>query len=150
MLMAGGSFGRMTFRKPVWDAERSMLKGGPSGDWLTYPPREASPGQKNGWPPPVAGAQPGNASSARGEYTCFVFGVTWTKEKIAGGWEYRLQVATDSEFENLVIDKLVADTPYRHTPPLAPGKYYWRARAERGAEATHWSGTGSFLAEPFF
>src|SRR5882724_9032043 len=42
-----------------------------------------------------------------------------------GGARYRLQLATDRGFDDIVLDRVVAGTEYQIND-LAPGTYYWR------------------------
>ena len=118
-----------------------------AGRWLRYLPHEVTPGAKNRWPAP---------SFFRG-YRAFssdgptIF--TWRWDIDHRGlrvdeWRAHLQVATDAGFEHLVIDKF-AEAIYKHTPPLEPGHYYWRVRAESEAEVTPWSVTAEYMIRTF-
>lgn len=51
----------------------------------------------------------------------------WLKQ---GGASYRVQVARDARFEEIVLDEATNRTFLRPLQPLEPGGYHWRWRAE--------------------
>jgi squalene-hopene/tetraprenyl-beta-curcumene cyclase len=67
-----------------------------------------------------------------------------TDQEIASGVLYDIQIATDSSFNNLVVDQTEASTIFRAN--LVPGTYYWRVRGKDYARNTpgNWSQTMSF------
>ncbi len=67
---------------------------------------------------------------------------SWTQP--AGG-TYRLEVATDAEFSNVVIDVMTAAGSYQPPTDLMTGTdYFWRVSAETGLCATATSPTATF------
>jgi hypothetical protein len=85
------------------------------------------------------------ANGALNQPTLPVF--EWTAAAQAGA--YRLQVATDSGFNNLVLDEdAIADTTFTPDTDLATStEYYWRVRAENACGAGGWSAVWSFVTE---
>ena len=150
----GGSIGRKDlFLKPAIDythqryVEFSPERLRPSGTsvWLIYTPDAVTPGVTNKWPAPVIygprGGRSGEGSTS--------FSWRWDAHPIImDEWRGHILVATDPDLQHLVIDK-IADAIYRHVPPLEPGKYYWRVRAENDADGTPWSATTEFEIRPF-
>lgn len=61
--------------------------------------------------------------------------IVWTQ--IAGADRYRLQIATDYEFQDVLLDRLVYSREYQPTG-LAPGTYFWRVAPAQ-------FGTGTFV-----
>jgi hypothetical protein len=60
---------------------------------------------------------------------------------------YNLQVATDSNFQNLVVDEGGLAQPFYATPSdvLEHGyTYYWRVNAVKGGQASNWSNAWTF------
>jgi hypothetical protein len=48
--------------------------------------------------------------------------------------EYQVQVATDGEFAEIVVDEIVSATEYEITPALPTSTtHYWRVRAAESA-----------------
>ena len=153
VLSEGRSIGKVVFRKPVWvhDPETGEHAISPSGDWFIYIPQEVSPGRRNGWPSPILFAPYPDMgiSQFQLENVSFICMLRYPRGwgEIAQ-WKTRLQVATDVEFRNLVMD-VVYDAPevYRHTPPRG-GRYYWRARMEKGEEHSPWAPPSTFEILP--
>ncbi len=138
-MVRGASIGRrltrqrVTFHKPDPDQKRKVV----TGKWLRYLSHEVSPGEKNPWPAPRAYSP--YCGLERGEHTSFTWAWDIDRRGIdLDAWSYHVQVATDPEFEDLVID-VVVDGLYHHKPPLDHGQYYWRVRAEGNNEVTAWS-----------
>ncbi|MBC8275841.1 MAG: hypothetical protein H8E40_12850 [Chloroflexi bacterium] len=65
-----------------------------------------------------------------------------------GATSYRLQVAADTNFQELVINDInLTDITYTVRPGvLEPGKtYYWRVSASKGSQSSGWSSAWRFL-----
>lgn len=60
----------------------------------------------------------------------------WTNSANA---PYRVQVATDIGFNNLIKDEIVSINEYSYSNLKNDTKYYWRVRAERGQYLSDWS-----------
>ena len=66
-------------------------------------------------------------------------------EAIDGIDLYTVQLATDSEFNNLVIDEQVADRVFTPSSDLAIGtEYFWRVRSENSCGGSDWTTAFSF------
>lgn len=66
---------------------------------------------------------------------------------------YRLQLASDQNFINLIKDTIVAGTSYNYHADLNYNTaYYWRVKANNSSQTSSWSIVWSFstLVEPFF
>ncbi len=63
-----------------------------------------------------------------------------------GPAEYRVEVASDAAFANLVFSRTLSDeTAVAVTPALAPlSTFYWRVRADNGCGSGSWSAVRSF------
>jgi len=65
---------------------------------------------------------------------------------------FDIQVATDADFSNLIIDKTGMETSYLDVPPDTYywySLYYWRVRArDNGGTATEWSAPWAFRVLP--
>lgn len=66
---------------------------------------------------------------------------TWTA--VTGATSYKIQVATDSGYSSLIIDKAVTSPVYAATEELSENVYYWRVTATVGSDTTA-PGTGAF------
>ena len=67
--------------------------------------------------------------------------LTWLGVQDGAVTGYQVQIARDAAFTQLVAispDSVNAAT-FELSPALAPGVYYWRVRALRGAVASAWS-----------
>ncbi len=77
-----------------------------------------------------------------------VFGFFWypSQDRPSGVADYRIQLALDTTFANLVRDTVVKDTSYRVR--LADTVYYWRVRAtDRAGNRSVWSGYRKLRAQ---
>jgi len=79
----------------------------------------------------------------------------WNSSEI--GCKYRLQVSTNPEFTNLVLDQLNLESTSFHLVGLQNNtKYYWRVCASSSIATSNWSEVWSFstidneYADPFF
>lgn len=52
---------------------------------------------------------------------------------------YRLVVATDANFSNVVIDQQTSISSYEPTSSLAPGTYFWKVGTSDGVSSYSWS-----------
>ncbi len=52
-------------------------------------------------------------------------------QRVAGATAYRVQVAWDAAFRELVLDTVTSATRFE-MPALSPGRYYWRVRSVAG------------------
>ncbi len=137
-MVHGASIGRRLIRREVTNHKTGQKRKVVTGKWLRYLSHEVSPGQKNPWPAPRMLGGPFGSIECVGSTN---FRWAWDIDRRAidlDAWSYHLQVATDPEFEDLVID-VVVDDLYHHKPPLDHGQYYWRVRAEGNNEVTAWS-----------
>lgn len=57
---------------------------------------------------------------------------TFSWSAVAESSSYRLEVATDSGFNNIVVDEVVAGTSFTGATLLTNTTYYWRVSAENG------------------
>lgn len=64
-----------------------------------------------------------------------------------GAGSYRLQVATDTGFNDVVIDVDVVASTYTPAAPLANDQYVWRVRSVAGALESEWSSAWSFTVQ---
>ena len=145
-IVRGASIGRHLLRREITNHKTGQKRKIVTGKWLRYLPHEVTPGQKNPWPAPRAYSP--YCGLERGEHTSFTW--AWDIDRRAidlDAWSYHVQVATDPEFEDLVID-VVVDGLYHHKPPLDLGQYYWRVRAESSTEVTAWSPVTAFEIIP--
>lgn len=103
----------------------------------------------------VAGCSTGSMSSedelmapaptepAEGEQTADAVLLAWSPVEAAV--EYRVQVATDSGFVEMVTEELVKPFPRVPVRELDMDEsYFWRVRAESGGQASVWSEPRSF------
>ncbi len=151
----GGSIGRPIFRKPVFDRETGKVTVDPSGDWDIYFPEAISPGKRNTWPSllphyPWPGA---TASFQEDEGAKFVWrwpaSLSLLPPEAKQNWRDHIQVATDPEFKNLVVDAYRTEPwGFRPAVPPDPGKYYWRVRSETDTDVTPWSPIIQFTVVP--
>ncbi|HMG19794.1 MAG TPA: kelch repeat-containing protein, partial [Kofleriaceae bacterium] len=93
-------------------------------------------------PPALAGATPrGPSSRAAAAATPFAFGAA----------SYRLQVARDAAFTNLVVDVSVATTSFTLPGDLdIATQYFWRVTATNACGTSAFSTTGSFIVGACF
>lgn len=71
----------------------------------------------------------------------------WTTSPAAD--HYRVQVAPDSLFANIVIDDSTLTDSSRHVSSLAPASsYWWRIRARNASGESSWSGPWQFATQP--
>jgi hypothetical protein len=154
VLSEGRTIGKVVFRKPVWvhDPETGEHAISPSDDWFIYIREEASPGRPNAYPSPMlfmGGVGRPNLQTQVESLTLICIPRYPKAFATAARWQDHLQVATDAGFANLVVDAV--DTrggPYRHTPVPPPGRYYWRARMEKGEEHSPWAPPQTFEIVP--
>lgn len=72
---------------------------------------------------------------------------SWTGSSLAT--QYELQIGSNPNFINLVVDAIVADTDFTPTSPLGLGIFYWRVRAQDAAgNWTEWSQVWVFSVQP--
>ena len=90
---------------------------------------------------PASGATVGFIGSAK-----VIF--KWTEVTDPSGVSYDIQVATDSDFKDIVFEHsglTSAEYESIDTEALARGQYYWRVRAVDGASnASDWTATTQF------
>jgi hypothetical protein len=67
---------------------------------------------------------------------------TFGWNSVAGAASYRIQIATDDMFANIVVDDVVADPTY--STPLDDGTYFWHVRVETPGTSDPYSNTWSF------
>lgn len=61
---------------------------------------------------------------------------------------FRVQVATDSSFSNVLVDEVLSEPSYQIMDPLGSEQaYFWRVRVTRGGKAEAWSDPYSFTTE---
>lgn len=66
-------------------------------------------------------------------------------DPVAGGTAYRLQVATDSSFQNVFLDNsLITGTSYQLGPLTGTTRFYWRVRAFSAEATGDWSAIWTF------
>jgi len=90
-------------------------------DWTSYWPGQTTPGQANLWPAveallPFAGAVSEDP----------VVDLAWYR--VPGATAYRVQLARDIEFTQVLADQTTEAAPFR-TASLQPGDYFWRVQA---------------------
>jgi Mg-chelatase subunit ChlD len=111
-MLPGGSFG--------------LYPGGDQdliGDWAIYKAEEVSPGAVNNPPAPLMRTPPDGIHTSDHRIP---FG--WST--IAGAESYHFQLASDLDFNNLVIDLYTESTAIQPTSDLPDGTYYYRLRAK--------------------
>jgi len=70
---------------------------------------------------------------------------TLTWNSVTGATFYNLQIATDSEFLSIIIDKaMLTSTSTNIVSALDCGRYFWRVNAANGGGISGWSGVWSF------
>jgi len=67
------------------------------------------------------------------------FTLNW--KGIEGAKKYRVDIASDSDFNNIILTKLPVNTFVKINEKFAAGKYYWRINATRGDKTSDWSET---------
>lgn len=63
------------------------------------------------------------------------------------GGAYRIQVATDAGFEEVILDETVTGESYTPAVELPPGEYYWRVQGINGCGRNTWSEAFSFTTQ---
>jgi len=107
-----------------------------SGNWTLRTGEEASPGEPNPMPGPT-GIKPTPGTRLASNFNLAVMGLDWAAE-------ISFQIATDENFENIVLDVTCEDYFY-YVSDLPAGLYYWRSRADGGA----WHPTHEFTVMPY-
>ena len=135
---------------PDVDAETGKLTKPRLADRDVYPAHDVTRGTRNTWPSVFIYGPRGGVSYDGGP-ACF--SIAWPAslcripEADKDKWREHIQVATDPDLEDLVIDKhLPEHRPYQHALPV--GKYYWRIRVESDADATPWTPVVEFEILP--
>lgn len=60
---------------------------------------------------------------------------------------YQLQLATDPDFKNIVIQRDAYTSSYKYYNLAYKTKYYWRVRSYDGETLSEWSSVGSFVTQ---
>lgn len=63
------------------------------------------------------------------------------------GGTYRIQVATDAGFQDVVVDETVTGESYTPASELPAGEYFWRVQGVGGCGGNTWSGAFSFSTQ---
>lgn len=121
-LPPGGSIGRDGL-----EAER----------WVRF--AQPTPGAENGLPGPLFQAPFDGAGLLRGASTRFI----WVDPRYSPV-AYELEVDDAEDFQTPLIHVTCYEPNYTHSPGLAPGKYFWRLRAQAGEVAGPWSSPAGF------
>ncbi|MCH9696549.1 MAG: FecR domain-containing protein [Gammaproteobacteria bacterium] len=87
--------------------------------------------------PPLPGSP---QSSARIENNALVF--RWSESDQAT--QYHIQIADDSSFKQLILDRYLSDAELQNPLQLKPGKYYWRLSSKSDTEEGPYSDTQTF------
>ncbi|MHC4156357.1 MAG: hypothetical protein ACYST6_15750 [Planctomycetota bacterium] len=103
--------------------------------WDFCDPRDISPGANNRVPRPVL-KHPLGCAHARSSKHSF----TWFRKEDE---TYELQIASDRDFKESV-QKVDVGHDFYVLDSLAPGKYYWRVRRQRGNMISEWSDVAHF------
>ncbi len=75
--------------------------------------------------------------------------LTWSG--VANAEEYQVQVATDAEFTNIVVDEVLLETSLRVPVELVRNQsYFWRVRALNACGNSDWSSVFAFLTADQF
>lgn len=98
--------------------------------------------------PPSAGLQPPTPLSPPDNATDIEIPVTLSWSNITDAQFYALQVATNSNFTNLVVDtKTLTTNSYTLTNLLPSTKYYWRVATIKNNQQSGWSAIYSFTTK---
>lgn len=125
-----GRGGRVAPFRPGTTLGRPPSSTGDGPDaWTVFDPPQATPGRRNAYPPvvgllPLSGAVLRTTSPTLSWYT------------VAAATQYRVQMAAESVFTTLLLDRSVEATSTSGVTtmqlpvgPLAPGRYFWRVVA---------------------
>lgn len=75
------------------------------------------------------------------------FSLNW--KGVQGAKSYRMELASDSDFRNIITSKVTVNTFIRINEKLAEGKYYWRVSAVSGQKTSEASETALLtITEP--
>ncbi len=102
-----------------------------SSDWYVSWPQEATPGGPNRYSG-MDSLFPGDNEVVQAADAT----LSWSS--VQGALDFTVQVATDVDFLNVVLEQTVTDAPV--TLSLDPGGYYWRVQVRYGAgQYSDWS-----------
>ena len=70
---------------------------------------------------------------------------TFSWNKVANATSYKINIATDSLFTNIIKTQTSSDTNFTQTPNLVNyTKYYWRVKAFTSTDSSDWSNVWNF------
>ncbi len=128
----------VVIRLPVaWEDDLTSLIG--TSHWIYRSGDSATPGEHNPPPPPVY-YSPSDGAYIASDFMLVVEGFDWTSETT-------FQVATDEQFQDVVIEETVTGYSIM-VDSLEGGTYYWRVRGNRG-EPCPWTGHLEFTRADF-
>jgi|GEM_PF-744107 len=140
VIVSSCGFARKLFEKPKFSRNRQLFISSPCELWDVYPLRYLTPGKDNIWLPPIPHGPRGNAYWD--EKNGIGFGLfnpgSQMPRKGRPNWEVRLQVSSNVNFTELLVDEFI-EPLYHLKPPPDPGTYYWRLRYETKEEETVWT-----------
>lgn len=116
----------------------------PEGYMVTYD-EKSPPGRLLALPQPPQPLSPAPQQSFRFRAAPPPVTFEWRPSDDCG--EFRLQIAADPEFNEIVHDAEISATSFTHDN-LAAGEYHWRVFAQRGAVASAPSTVGRFAVRP--
>ena len=118
------------------------LSSSNSGGLYTNRPTTRIIGYADGWLSPKQLVPQNNAVNVEITPASFVWG------SLEDASSYQIQVATDTSFNNLVINATTADTTYNATNLSYITTYYWRVRGINIHQNSIWSSTRKFTTRP--
>jgi hypothetical protein len=75
-----------------------------------------------------------------------VLNPTFKWPRVLNATSYRLQLSSDQNYVNVVVDTTIADTAFALSKPLQTGSYYyWHIKARNAGAETGWSARWPFL-----
>ncbi|MCX7909934.1 MAG: CAP domain-containing protein [Ignavibacteria bacterium] len=100
--------------------------------------------------PPTAGIQPPTPLSPPDNSTDVEIPVNLTWSNVSNAQYYALQVSTNSDFTNLLVDlKNITSNSYKLTSLNDNTKYFWRVATIKDNQMSNWSSTFSFTTKAF-
>jgi hypothetical protein len=91
--------------------------------------------------PPLLGEPNDGLVIAQSQTTVLL---TWTKTCLAS--QYTIQVASDEDFKEIVMNEL-STTNFHEFAPTVPGSYYWRVKSHSRDKESEWSAPSRFVRE---
>lgn len=91
-------------------------------NWLPYGSGDSTPGQLNPPPAPLHSTIPPD-----GAFDSSNFGIAWSG--LDADTQYEFELATDADFADVQVQKLMDKPSWRPEAQLSDGDYFWRVRA---------------------